>query len=52
MLWCGPLRLAFPCDVPYACTNIQQVAYEKEEEEEEEEEEEAHIHMAQCKGVR
>jgi hypothetical protein len=47
MLWCGPLRLAFLCDVPYACTNIQQVAYEKEEEEEE-----PHIHMAQCKGVR
>ena len=24
--WCGPLHLAFPSDVAYACTNIQQVA--------------------------
>ena len=31
--WCGPLHLAFPCDVVYACTNIQQVAEEEEEEE-------------------
>jgi hypothetical protein len=26
MFWCGPLHLAFPGDVAYACTNIQQVA--------------------------
>ena len=32
MVWCGPLHLAFPDDVAYACTNIQQVAEEKEEE--------------------
>ena len=31
--WCGPFHLAFPDDVAYACTNIQQVAYEEEEEE-------------------
>jgi hypothetical protein len=30
--------LAFPGDVAYACTNIQQVANEEEEEEEEGEE--------------
>ena len=29
----GPLHLAFPGDVPYACTNIQQVAEEEEGEE-------------------
>jgi hypothetical protein len=34
MVWCGPLHLAFPGDVEYACTNIQQVAQEEEEEEE------------------
>jgi hypothetical protein len=38
MVWCGPLLLAFPGDVAYACTNIQQVTKEEEEEEEEEEE--------------
>ena len=32
MVWCGPSHLAFPCDVAYATTNIQQVAYEEEEE--------------------
>ena len=32
ILWCGPLHLAFPGDVAYACTNIQQVAEEEEEE--------------------
>ena len=32
--WCGPLHMAFPGDVAYACTNIQQVALEEEEEEE------------------
>jgi hypothetical protein len=26
MMWCGALHLAFPCNVAYACTNIQQVA--------------------------
>jgi hypothetical protein len=31
MAWCGPLHLAFPNDVAYACTNIQQVAGEEEE---------------------
>jgi hypothetical protein len=31
VVWCGPLHLAFPCDVAYACINIQA----KEEEEEE-----------------
>ena len=30
--WCGPLHLAFPGDVAYACTNIQQVWSEEEEE--------------------
>jgi hypothetical protein len=40
MIWCGPLHLAFPDDVTYACTNIQ---YEAEEEEEEEEEDTPHI---------
>jgi hypothetical protein len=35
MVWCGPLLLAFPGDVAYACTNIQQVTKEEEEEEEE-----------------
>ena len=30
MMWCGPLHLAFPDDVTYACNNIQQVAYEEE----------------------
>ena len=34
MMWCGPLHLAFPGNVAYACTNIQQVAEEEEEEEE------------------
>ena len=29
--WCGPLLLAFPVDVVYACTNIQQVAEEEED---------------------
>ena len=29
----GPLHLAFPGDVPYACTNIQRVAEEEEGEE-------------------
>ena len=29
---CGPLHLAFPGDVAYACTNIRQVASEEEEE--------------------
>jgi hypothetical protein len=33
MVWCGPLHLAFPGDVAYACTNIQQGAEEEEEEE-------------------
>jgi hypothetical protein len=32
-VWCGPLYLAFPDHVAYACTNIQQVAEEEEEEE-------------------
>ena len=32
VVWCGPLHLAFPGDVAYACTNIQQVAEEEEEE--------------------
>jgi hypothetical protein len=31
MVWCDPLYLAFPGDVAYACTNIQQVAAEEEE---------------------
>ena len=26
MVWCGPLHLASPGDVAYACTNTQQVA--------------------------
>ena len=26
--WCGPLHLAFPGDVAFARTNIQQVAWE------------------------
>ena len=30
MVWCGPLHLAFPGDVAYAYTNIQQVAEEEE----------------------
>ena len=34
MMWCGPLHLAFPIDVTYACTNIQQVTEEEEKEEE------------------
>ena len=34
MVWCGPLHLAFPGDVAYACINIEQVAQEEEEEEE------------------
>jgi hypothetical protein len=34
MMWGGPLHLAFPADVAYACTDIQQVAEEEEEEEE------------------
>ena len=29
----GPLHLAFPDDVAYSCTNIQQVVEEEEEEE-------------------
>ena len=29
--WCGPLHLAFPGDVAYACTNIQQVPEEEED---------------------
>ena len=29
MMWCGPLHLAFPGDVAYVCTNIQQVAKKK-----------------------
>ena len=29
MVWCGPLHLAFPGDVAYAYTNIQQVAEEE-----------------------
>jgi hypothetical protein len=28
MVWCDPLHLAFPGDVTYACTNIQQVEEE------------------------
>ena len=32
-VWCGPLHLAFPGDVAYACTTIKQVAEEEEEEE-------------------
>jgi hypothetical protein len=32
MVWCGPLHLAFPGDVAYAYTNIQQVVEEEEEE--------------------
>jgi hypothetical protein len=39
-MWCGPLLLAFPGEVAYACTNIQQV---EEEEEEEEEEDTPHV---------
>ena len=31
MMWCGPLHLAFPCDVADACTNIQQVVEEEED---------------------
>ena len=31
LVWSTPL--AFPCDVAYACTNIQQVVEEEEEEE-------------------
>ena len=34
VVWCGPLRLAFPGNVAYACTTIKQVAEEEEEEEE------------------
>ena len=34
MVWRGPLHLAFPGDVAYACTNLQQVALVEEEEEE------------------
>jgi hypothetical protein len=34
MVWCCPLQLAFPGNVAYACTNIQQVALEEGEEEE------------------
>ena len=30
--WCGPLHLAFPGDMAYECTNIQQVAEEEEED--------------------
>ena len=30
MVWCGPLHLAFLCNVAHACTNIQQVAEEEE----------------------
>jgi hypothetical protein len=30
MVWCGPFHLAFPGDVAYACTNIQQVAEEED----------------------
>ena len=30
--WCGSLHLAFPTNVAYACTNIQQVASAEEEE--------------------
>ena len=33
MVWYGPLQLAFPGDVAYAYTHIQQVALEEEEEE-------------------
>ena len=29
--WCGPLHLAFPGDMAYVSTNIQQVAEEEEE---------------------
>ena len=32
MVWCGPSHLAFPGDVAYAFTNIQQVAKEEGEE--------------------
>jgi hypothetical protein len=32
MVWCGPLHLAFPGNVAYVCTNIQQVGEEEEEE--------------------
>jgi hypothetical protein len=35
MLSCGPLHLAFPEDVAYAFTNIQQVTYKEEEQEQE-----------------
>ena len=31
MVWCGPLHLAFPSDVTYASTNIQQVESEEKE---------------------
>ena len=31
LYWCGPLRLAFPNNVAYACINIQQVPEEEEE---------------------
>ena len=31
LCWCGPLHLAFPDDMVYACANIQQVAEEEEE---------------------
>ena len=31
--YCGPLHLAFPLDVAYACFKIQQVAKEEEEDE-------------------
>ena len=34
MVWCGPLRLAFPGNAAYVCTNIQQVASEEGEGEE------------------
>jgi hypothetical protein len=43
MLWCGPLHLAFPGDVAYACIKIQQVAYDDDDEEEEEEGDTARI---------
>jgi hypothetical protein len=36
VVWHGPLHLAFPGNVAYVCTNIQQVVEEEEEEEEEE----------------
>jgi hypothetical protein len=34
MVSCGPLHLAFPEDVAYAFTNIQQVTYKEEQEQE------------------